>query len=1383
MKSRKIKISLKDRILKRDRGFALVAAITLMILLSLISVALMTLAASVSRSSGRGKLTEEARAQARLALQIAVGHLQTELGPDQRITALSGILSTESDEESTQGVSNPYILGVWNSWDTWLNRNSKVSNSPITTTYDKGRATMFRRWLISAADDELLKRWNSVTGASRLGKGTVRDRTQILMLGQGTLGDQYRGKEVYAGLVEIDGTPRVSAAQNKGVKSRTAASSQKRPQSGNKNYVAWWVSGENLKARINLPKNKRGNQNSVIDILQHTWDTPTPDANVIPGLTDFVNALPNPNTEDYDNKIESVFTRGTLALLSPNAAKAGASYFHDASFDSSGLLTDVRFGGLKKDLNILLSNDSLNNTDYYEVNDSDVSIRPYTTEDANGNISNASRPMASWKQFYYWYNLWDPMPKTGQDQTAPLLWSGNRPKTIVASDPDNSNVSVMNNRYTYMRQPILLKMYVLLGFVLSYHGTYGDFGGLDGNMLGRPVFVWWNPYNVPMQVGDEKQSVGGMGFSYRAFPIQYTSMCDSDRIVYNEYRKRFGWHDWKSNCFAPSPRGGYAGSMGFKDYGNSFREKKDIPFFSLEPGEIKIFSNDLTYDIQNNSDLTLKHTAPGNGGFGIAAPHPEDAFPYKHQFHGHEITYKSNPQEVDKSGNTTVNLPVLWKYGIGMHGFGWMFRSDYELSYLKLRVAGGVSTFYDSHGVGEKEEAKRSMYQLFLKEGGSDDHINFAVGAGTMAENIQSKSEASLKDGEGIQKYFPSFLNMNWIDKRPYDMILVESGDNNGININAALFDVMWTGLGEPANFGVPKNEGNPFWVSYYGVSAKGVYPPTDVNSRYPKNVDLRSKTWLYSSPVFWGSQMPTPTASLRQYHPYQFEVKQRRSYDFTQLDVISGDVLGQVVSESDTGAGNEEGTCYFGYRDEDMITHMITAELPLHPPFSLAGFSGARLTPGWYDDSKLKSQATAVGKRAKRMAYQSGVPAVGIGNAFADPMIPADKVHYNYVEHDADLSDFWDHGLMNNDVLWDSWFTSSISNRPSTLGGSKVELREVATNFVSNALAQQNDVSKMLPNKRFKLNKGSQTESTITNDLTNVGDKNWEKSAKYLTMEGAFNVNSTSLPAWVSILNSLKERKLLYADKLTGEPKVLTDSGGDTEIYFSRFAIASSDDTRNDKTLLRIEDGENKYRWSDLRKLRAATSPTGNSDIRNLARQIITQVKKRGPFLNMSEFINRRLSSNQELGTVGALQAAIDATGLNDAFKTNMTLDAFPQYNFPAASAGSVQTASPGYLIQSDILAALGNTLTVRDDTFTVRAYGQVTNPSGTKIEARAWCEAVVQRTVDYVDPSNSPETPSIIVDPASGDLKDSNLTALNKAFGRKFKIISFRWLSPEEV
>ncbi|UQT45001.1 hypothetical protein M5E88_01550 [Akkermansia muciniphila] len=52
--------------------------------------------------------------------------------------------------------------------------------------------------------------------------------------------------------------------------------------------------------------------------------------------------------------------------------------------------------------------------------------------------------------------------------------------------------------------------------------------------------------------------------------------------------------------------------------------------------------------------------------------------------------------------------------------------------------------------------------------------------------------------------------------------------------------------------------------------------------------------------------------------------------------------------------------------------------------------------------------------------------------------------------------------------------------------------------------------------------------------------------------------------------------------------------------------------------------------------------------------------------------------------------------------------------------------TAAPGYLIQSDVLAVLGNILTTRDDTFTVRAYGELANREGWCCRARGakrWC------------------------------------------------------------
>ena len=46
----------------------------------------------------------------------------------------------------------------------------------------------------------------------------------------------------------------------------------------------------------------------------------------------------------------------------------------------------------------------------------------------------------------------------------------------------------------------------------------------------------------------------------------------------------------------------------------------------------------------------------------------------------------------------------------------------------------------------------------------------------------------------------------------------------------------------------------------------------------------------------------------------------------------------------------------------------------------------------------------------------------------------------------------------------------------------------------------------------------------------------------------------------------------------------------------------------------------------------------------------MVKEVKKRGPFLNMSDFVNRRLQSG-EMGVKGALQAAIDESSINSTF------------------------------------------------------------------------------------------------------------------------------------
>jgi len=521
----------------------------------------------------------------------------------------------------------------------------------------------------------------------------------------------------------------------------------------------------------------------------------------------------------------------------------------------------------------------------------------------------------------------------------------------------------------------------------------------------------------------------------------------------------------------------------------------------------------------------------------------------------------------------------------------------------------------------------------------------------------------------------------------------------------------------------------------------------------YPEGKDYRAKTWQHSSPLFWGGQMPTASELGRLYSPYQFEVKNANS-DFFPITISN------ILSNDGTRLSP------FGGPGAEQVNKIVAAELPFQQPSSLAGFAGCRLTPGWYrSDSKAAI--------AKRFAYQSGVPGVGIGNAFADPMLPADKVFsHNEIMGDAALGDFWDHGLMINDALWDSWFASSLAARPSSLGGTgREELKTVLQQAFSTD-ASSNRASG-IANRRFMPDLQGKPSEAVVEELART-DEGYKHASKYLTVAGGFNVNSTSQRAWEATLLGLKKRKILYSRN--GRPSVL----GNSQTAFSRFGGASSDKSHVDDygsigVTPGIPDGE-AMAWSDLRTL-------SDSQIRSLARNMVKEVRKRGPFLNMSDFVNRRLQSG-EMGVKGALQAAIDESSINSTFDELSDMVIAPRGGYPNqdAARGSVYTAAPGYLIQSDVLAVLGNILTTRDDTFTVRAYGELTNREGVVL-SRAWCEAVVQRGINYVDPVNSPETPARKVNMKSGALEDTELSAVNKAFGRKFNIVSFRWLSPEEV
>ena len=89
------------------KGFALIATISVMSLLILIALAMLSLSTIELRSSRLSDSEQEAKANARLSLMLALGQLQKAAGPDQRITASGNLI----DAQISRGVT-----GVWESY-------------------------------------------------------------------------------------------------------------------------------------------------------------------------------------------------------------------------------------------------------------------------------------------------------------------------------------------------------------------------------------------------------------------------------------------------------------------------------------------------------------------------------------------------------------------------------------------------------------------------------------------------------------------------------------------------------------------------------------------------------------------------------------------------------------------------------------------------------------------------------------------------------------------------------------------------------------------------------------------------------------------------------------------------------------------------------------------------------------------------------------------------------------------------------------------------------------------------------------------------------------------------------------------------------------------
>ncbi|MEK7949418.1 hypothetical protein [Luteolibacter soli] len=405
---------------------------------------------------------------------------------------------------------------------------------------------------------------------------------------------------------------------------------------------------------------------------------------------------------------------------------------------------------------------------------------------------------------------------------------------------------------------------------------------------------------------------------------------------------------------------------------------------------------------------------------------------------------------------------------------------------------------------------------------------------------------------------------------------------------------------------------------------------------------------------------------------------------------------------------------------------HVKLSELVWHPSYAIANsLADPRLGTG--GNSGLNRTAALAGDQTSAGLGGFHENELGWSADTARGKTRADwAISARAILGEAPASDnlVYDLSFEANQGLWDRFFLSS---------GTEEQKRS----FLGDPLVNP------LPNSRMRPAPGASV------DL--AGLKDFHRAASELMVDGAFNVNSTRVEAWKALLGSTKLTG--YGTGGTPFPRVLNPPGP---------AWKTGDQASDDSA------------WDGYRELT-------DEEIQRLAEAIVEQVKLRGPFISMADFVNRRLAEN-ETGRMGALQAAIEKAGLNAEQIQAYPLDnrnSLPDYKHPdnlrdatrleqMLKPNSKAWGAPSYLTQADVLQVIGPSLSARSDSFVIRAYGDSVDEAG-NVQARVWCEATVQRIPEPLVPDDSG--------------LDSKNTGKTGDFGRRFIIASFRWLSPSEI
>ncbi|WP_309386339.1 pilus assembly PilX family protein [Cerasicoccus frondis] len=451
-----------------------------------------------------------------------------------------------------------------------------------------------------------------------------------------------------------------------------------------------------------------------------------------------------------------------------------------------------------------------------------------------------------------------------------------------------------------------------------------------------------------------------------------------------------------------------------------------------------------------------------------------------------------------------------------------------------------------------------------------------------------------------------------------------------------------------------------------------------------------------------------------------------------------------------------------------DLVYSNVAKELPVAPMLSIGQLEHAPLGRDYehliYQYTNFFSEDTPPSELAASDPQRRSMGPVynrAVGNGFLHPMLEPDEVWDG--AYNVDRSYFL------NSTLFDSYYFSGLADNGGAFALNQKDSSQLLDDFLDGEDSQINPAYELLVPE-------DQSRESVAEIIEETPGEAYLRLAAFLGVKGAFNINSTSVDAWAAMLSSSRGKAVMYNDLNVGNFAEETDAER-TPVISKTFPAGASAESQSGNY-----QSANAALWSGFRSL-------SDAQIQGLAKEIVAQVKARGPFLSLGQFFNREISNRDAYNTKGAVQAAIDEAGLNtsadegalnDALQTRFDsntvtsedIAAITRLASPDTLLGDRNEGLPGYITQAELLKPIIPVLSARSETFIIRSYGDVRDVDGTVTEA--WCEAVVQRQTNYVGSTDA-------TGPKRWETPTTGSTA--ERFGREFKIISFRWLSKDEV